>query len=199
MINALTNDGAPLKIQGTRPIFIPPGWGVCQQHFLISTMRTRLFSRFPRLCSLYSRFRFLILERILWILDRFTGYVRRCADDYGMLERGDRVAVGVSGGKDSMALLAALHRLRRYHPSRLRAGGRHHRHGLSGHGLCPRRRLVRGARAALHNYKDRHTRDSLRRARGRQPLFALLKDAPRRAQRRHQGARLQQARPRPSL
>lgn len=50
-------------------------------------------------------------------IDRFTGYVRRCADDYGMLERGDRVAVGVSGGKDSMALLAALHRLRRYHPS----------------------------------------------------------------------------------
>ena len=51
-------------------------------------------------------------------LERFTGYVRRCADDYQMLESGDRVAVGVSGGKDSMALLAALRHLRRYHPSR---------------------------------------------------------------------------------
>ena len=51
-------------------------------------------------------------------LNRFTGFVRRCADDYGMLMPGDRVAVGVSGGKDSMALLAALAHLRRYHPSR---------------------------------------------------------------------------------
>lgn len=50
-------------------------------------------------------------------LNRFTGYVRRCADDYGMLRPGDRVAVGVSGGKDSMALLASLLHLRRYHPS----------------------------------------------------------------------------------
>ena len=40
-------------------------------------------------------------------LNRFTGFVRRCADDYKMLVPGDRVAVGVSGGKDSMALLAA--------------------------------------------------------------------------------------------
>ena len=43
--------------------------------------------------------------------------MRRCADDYKMLVPGDRVAVGVSGGKDSMALLAALTHLRRYHPS----------------------------------------------------------------------------------
>lgn len=43
--------------------------------------------------------------------------MRRCADDYKMLVPGDRVAVGVSGGKDSMALLASLTHLRRYHPS----------------------------------------------------------------------------------
>ncbi len=50
-------------------------------------------------------------------LDRFTSYVRRCVDDYHMIDPGDRVAVGVSGGKDSLALLAALRHLRRFHPS----------------------------------------------------------------------------------
>ena len=49
---------------------------------------------------------------------RFTGLVRRCVDDYAMLEEGDCVAVGISGGKDSLLLLSALRQLQRYHPSR---------------------------------------------------------------------------------
>ena len=50
------------------------------------------------------------------LLNDFTGTVRRAVDDYGMIEAGDKVAVGVSGGKDSMLLLAALNHLRRYYP-----------------------------------------------------------------------------------
>ncbi len=49
-------------------------------------------------------------------MDRFQhmlGAVRRAADDFGMISRGDRVAVGLSGGKDSALLLAALADLRR--------------------------------------------------------------------------------------
>ncbi len=42
--------------------------------------------------------------------------VRRCIEDYDMLQPGDRVAVGVSGGKDSLVLLAALARLREFYP-----------------------------------------------------------------------------------
>lgn len=49
-------------------------------------------------------------------LNAFTGLVRRCAEDYDMIAPGDTVAVGVSGGKDSLVLLLALNELRRYYP-----------------------------------------------------------------------------------
>ena len=49
-------------------------------------------------------------------LNEFTGTIRRAVDDYGMIEEGDRIAVGVSGGKDSLLLLLALNHLRRFYP-----------------------------------------------------------------------------------
>lgn len=49
-------------------------------------------------------------------LNEFTGTVRRAVDDYDMIQAGDRVAVGVSGGKDSMLLLLALNHLKSFYP-----------------------------------------------------------------------------------
>ncbi len=49
-------------------------------------------------------------------MEQFTGLVRRCVEDYDMIRDGDTIAVGLSGGKDSMALLCALNSLRRYYP-----------------------------------------------------------------------------------
>ena len=37
-------------------------------------------------------------------MQKLMGLMRRCIDDYDMIREGDRVAVGVSGGKDSQAL-----------------------------------------------------------------------------------------------
>lgn len=47
-------------------------------------------------------------------MQKIMGYIRRAVTEYKMLEDGDRVAVGVSGGKDSVALLAGLAGARRF-------------------------------------------------------------------------------------
>ena len=44
--------------------------------------------------------------------------VRRCVEDYDMIKTGDRIAVGVSAGKDSLSLLWALANLKRFYPQR---------------------------------------------------------------------------------
>lgn len=49
-------------------------------------------------------------------MNKILSYVRRCVEDYDMIQAGDRVAVGVSGGKDSLTLLVALARLREFYP-----------------------------------------------------------------------------------
>ena len=47
-------------------------------------------------------------------MQKLMGLVRRCVDDYDMIKNGDRIAVGVSGGKDSVVLLRLLAGLREY-------------------------------------------------------------------------------------
>jgi len=50
------------------------------------------------------------------ILNDFTSLVRKGVDEYHMIEAGDRIAVGVSGGKDSLLLLRAMKHLQGYYP-----------------------------------------------------------------------------------
>ena len=49
-------------------------------------------------------------------LQQLMSYARRAIDDYEMISEGDRIAVGISGGKDSLTLLYALHGLQRFYP-----------------------------------------------------------------------------------
>ena len=47
-------------------------------------------------------------------MQKLMGLMRRCIEDYNMISPGDRIAVGVSGGKDSLVLLKLLAGLREY-------------------------------------------------------------------------------------
>lgn len=49
-------------------------------------------------------------------MQKILSLLRRCVEDYQMIAPGERVGVGVSGGKDSLLLLAALARLARFYP-----------------------------------------------------------------------------------
>ncbi len=51
-------------------------------------------------------------------IKRMLGQTRKAIQDYGMIQEGDRIAVGVSGGKDSLTLLIALRKLMDFYPVR---------------------------------------------------------------------------------
>lgn len=51
-------------------------------------------------------------------LQKLLSYVRRAVDDYNMIADGDKIAVGISGGKDSLTLLKALKALQRFYPEK---------------------------------------------------------------------------------
>ncbi len=49
-------------------------------------------------------------------LQRLYSLTRKAVDEFGLIDEGDRIAVGISGGKDSLTLLYALAGLRRFYP-----------------------------------------------------------------------------------
>lgn len=51
-------------------------------------------------------------------LQQLMSQTRRAIDDYGMIHIGDKIAIGISGGKDSLTLLYALHGLQRFYPEK---------------------------------------------------------------------------------
>lgn len=51
-------------------------------------------------------------------LQKLYSYLRQAIDDYAMVNEGDKIAIGISGGKDSLTLLYGLAGLRRFYPKK---------------------------------------------------------------------------------
>ena len=51
-------------------------------------------------------------------LQQLLSYTRKAVDEYNLIDEGDHIAVGISGGKDSLTLLYALHGLKRFYPKK---------------------------------------------------------------------------------
>ncbi len=51
-------------------------------------------------------------------MQKLLGYMRSAVQKYDMIHEGDSIAVGVSAGKDSLSLLAAMARFRDFYPQR---------------------------------------------------------------------------------
>ena len=49
-------------------------------------------------------------------LQRLMGVTRKAIEEYDMIQEGDRIAIGISGGKDSLVLLYALNGLKKFYP-----------------------------------------------------------------------------------
>lgn len=56
-------------------------------------------------------------------MKRTVSLIRRAIEDYGLIDEGDKIAVGVSGGKDSLVLLNALAELSHYYPKKFEVMG----------------------------------------------------------------------------
>lgn len=83
-------------------------------------------------------------------MQKLVGLVRRCVDDYHMIEEGDRIAVGVSGGKDSLTLLVLLAALREYYPQKFELEAVTIDMGLGGMDFAPVEQLCKQLGVPYH-------------------------------------------------
>lgn len=110
-------------------------------------------------------------------LKHILSYTRRAVADYNMISPGDKIAVGVSAGKDSLTLLYALTALRRFYPVPFDLVAVTIDMGFAGHGFRPDLHALPRTGRALPHYSDPDIAHHFRCAEGIKPLFTLRKNA----------------------
>ncbi len=74
-------------------------------------------------------------------LQQLLSQTRKCVSDYNMINDGDKIAVGISGGKDSLTLLVVLKVLQRFYPKKFELEAITVSLGLSGFDTSPVKKL----------------------------------------------------------
>ena len=76
-------------------------------------------------------------------MKHILGYARKAINDFNMIEDGDKVAVGLSGGKDSILTLMTLATLRKFYPKKFEVIAITLDMGMDGFDVTPLRDLCR--------------------------------------------------------
>lgn len=87
-------------------------------------------------------------------LQQLMSYTRRAIDDYELIEEGDKIAIGISGGKDSLALLYALSGLRRFYPKKFELVAISVNLGFDGMDLSDINELCKGLNVPFYEVKS---------------------------------------------
>ncbi len=80
---------------------------------------------------------------------RLLSLTRKAVQEYDLIQDGDRVCVGLSGGKDSMTLLAVLVALQRFYPKKFELRAVHVSLGFENMDLAPMRDFCAGLSVPL--------------------------------------------------
>lgn len=110
-------------------------------------------------------------------LKHILSYTRRAVADYNMISPGDKIAVGVSAGKDSLTLLYALTALRRFYPVPFDLVAVTIDMGFAGMDFGPISTLCRELDVPYHIIPTQISHIIFRCAEGIKPLFTLRKNA----------------------
>lgn len=98
-------------------------------------------------------------------LQRLLSLTRQAIDTYDMIEEGDRIAVGISGGKDSLTLLYALQMLSKFYPKHFEVYAVTVDLGFENLDLTQIKVFVRNCRCLIRSSKHRSLKLCSRRAR----------------------------------
>ena len=81
---------------------------------------------------------------------KIVSKARKAIEDYDMIQDGDKIAVGISGGKDSLVLLLALKNLQRFYPKKFDLCAITVSLGFDGYDVTPIRRLCKEIDVPYH-------------------------------------------------